>query len=158
MAKKKNGTDSERTDLVSEITGALDGVDLDGLRFIRDQLNVLRYNAEVEKLSENVRVFASERAETVKKRAPYSVSVEQRDGKFFTIVLDDTRVFFNLDEMRTITRICHAAEDARDGADRLYRWFSRERKDLLVDADIASARSAYIANIYTVIKSTFVTK
>ncbi|TVR58582.1 MAG: hypothetical protein EA426_09680 [Spirochaetaceae bacterium] len=158
MAKKKPSTDSERDGLVAEITESLGAVDLDGLRFIRDQLNVLRYNAEVEKLSENAREFASERAETAKNRVPFTVSVEQREGKFFTIVLDDTRVFFNLDEMRTITRICHAADDARDGADRLYRWFSRERKDLLIDADIASARSPYIANIYTVVRNTFVTK
>jgi hypothetical protein len=86
------------------------------------------------------------------------VTVERTEDDFFVIQLDDARVFFNRNEMRELTRICHKAKDEIAGARNLFKWFDRERSDLLADTGISSDRSPYLRNLYELIVNTYKVK
>jgi hypothetical protein len=50
--------------------------------------------------------------------------------------------------MRSLVKICNASEDEFDAARRLYNWFTRERKDLLIDGQISSNTHSSLKSIY----------
>ncbi len=83
------------------------------------------------------------------------VSITRRSETSFLIKVTGTRVFFNRQEMRELTRIAHAAGDAADGARRLHRWFARERSDFLKDTGTARAGDPRLQELWSVIVSTY---
>jgi hypothetical protein len=83
------------------------------------------------------------------------VSVTRRSETSFIITVTGTRVFFNRQEMRDLTRIAHAAGDAADGARRLHRWLSRERSDFLKDTGAARPGDPRLQELWSVITSTY---
>ncbi|MFP4567129.1 MAG: hypothetical protein ACLFNX_11565 [Spirochaetaceae bacterium] len=96
---------------------------------------------------------ASDDAEATPREPP--VSITRRSETSFIITVTGTRVFFNRQEMRELTRIAHAAGDAADGAGRLHRWLARERSDFLKDTGAARAGDPRLAELWSVIVSTY---
>jgi hypothetical protein len=60
--------------------------------------------------------------------------------------------------MRSLVKICHAAEDEIVAARRLYNWFTRERKDLLIDGQIMAGTHPSLKSIYGKLISTYKVK
>ncbi|NBF41317.1 MAG: hypothetical protein GVY14_12970 [Spirochaetes bacterium] len=83
------------------------------------------------------------------------VSITRRSDTSFLISVTGTRVFFNRQEMREMTRIAHAASGAADGARRLHRWLARERSDFLKDTGAGGAGDPRLAELWSVIVSTY---
>jgi hypothetical protein len=83
------------------------------------------------------------------------VSIIRRSETSFLITVTGTRVFFNRQEMREMTRIAHAASDAADGARRLHRWLARERSDFLKDTGAERAGDPRLGELWSVIVSTY---
>ena len=81
--------------------------------------------------------------------------VERGDGKHFFIVVRGFRIYFTLEEMKKLVKICHAAHDASDAKGRLYNWFKRFRSDFLVDGDIGRASNPYLDDLYRKLISTY---
>jgi hypothetical protein len=159
MAKRKatkpQSADS-RTKLVEELTAKLDDIDDEGLQFLNKQADILIYNAKVDELNKKIRqtvrpkAFAGPKAD--------EVSIDRTKDDFFYVEIGGDRVFFNLEEMRAMTRIAHGAEDEDVGARRLHRWFSRERKDFLTDLGIASPTDQRLKRLHQVVVSTYKVK
>ncbi|HKJ86195.1 MAG TPA: hypothetical protein VKA06_08965 [Spirochaetia bacterium] len=149
-----------RADLISKIVEIAEGLEDDGLELLLEQAKTVEYKGKIEKFNRRLNVAAKEAIEArhAASRPDYYVTIEQNEDGFFVIQLDDARVFFNLGEMRELTRICHKAKDEKAGARNLFRWFERERSDLLADAGISSNRSPYLMNLYEEIVSNYKVK
>lgn len=83
--------------------------------------------------------------------------IEGEEGRHFIIVLGAERNFFSRDEMKKIVKLCHAAEDERDGMRRLYTWLDRFRGDVLRNNDISGTADTGLLTIYKKIISTYTT-
>ena len=161
VAKRDNADRQEptqhRTQVLAEIVAIAEGLEDDGLELLLQQAKVVEYKGKIERFNRRLNVAAHEAIEARRAagRPNYHVSVERTEDDFFIIQLDDVRVFFNIGEMRELTRICHKAADASAAARRLFQWFEEERSDLLADAGINSTRSPYLAGIYDIIVTTY---
>jgi hypothetical protein len=60
--------------------------------------------------------------------------------------------------MREITGLCQASRNSADAARRMFRWFEKERGDLLADTGINSAKNPYLIDLYEQVISTYKVK
>lgn len=136
-------------------------VDQEGLIFLINQTRVLIYNRKVEKANRKILEAQVEVTEKKMKKPQRPAAareveiVERGEGKHFFIVVNNFRIYFTLDEMRHLVKICHAADDEVDASQRLYNWFKRIRSDFLVDGGIGSPRNPYLADLYRKLISTY---
>ncbi|MFP4382647.1 MAG: hypothetical protein ACLFSE_01275 [Spirochaetia bacterium] len=156
--KKDEGVEVLRKELF-ELIGRID--DEDGLRTLIRQSAVIIHNREIDRLNKTLKKTGasgpSPRKTVNQKPDPGAVDIEEKDGSFI-IVVNQQRVFFNRQEMRQIAKLCWAADDPKDGAGRLYRWFKRERNDMLQDGMIGSAGHPALTALYTIIRSRYKVK
>jgi hypothetical protein len=156
--KEDSGTQLSRDALISELQKLAGDINEEGLLFLIKQANVLRYNQSAEEYNRKVRTLKSgtKPVGTGVAEKNYSVEVvEKNEGKHFFIVIKGFHIFFTREEMRKIVKICHSAESETDAVLRLYNWFLKNRKDLLVDADIGSPKSPYLGSLYQYLIHTY---
>lgn len=152
--------EGEAAEIVREIVGIAERLDGEGLEQLMRTAHALETKGKIERFNRELNV-AAEKAAQVRRDLTvpeYRVDVEETPDGFFVIQLDQVRVFFNRQELRAITRLCHAARDAPDGARRMFRWFEKERGDFLADAGIDSDRNPYLIALYEVIVTTYTVK
>lgn len=77
-----------------------------------------------------------------------SCDVVEMGGNSFVVVVNRARNFFTLDEMKIMVRICHAAANENEGAERLYKWLKNYRSDVLRDTDINFSMDTALLTIY----------
>jgi hypothetical protein len=156
-----------KKELVQTLHDLVSDLDEGGIQFLINQARILIYNKQVEEINRKVadsktvgqkKKKKTTEAEKVTKKpppAPEVEIVERSDGKHFFIVIRGYRIYFTLDEMKKLVKICHLAGDPADAAHRLYNWFKRFRSDFLVDGGIGSARNPYLYDLYTKLISTY---
>jgi len=152
--------EAEAAEIVTEIVGIAQRIDDAGLQTLLNAARAVDMKGKIEKFNRELNVVAEKASRRRRElNAPeYRVRIERTEDDFFVIQLDTARVFFNRQEMREITRRCHAAKDAPDAARRMYRWFEKERSDLLTDAGINSERNPYLIDLYEQVISTYKVK
>lgn len=165
MGKEKESahgkTPVTKEKLLKEIGGLINQIDMEGLLFLIKQANILIYNQNVEELN---RKMSSLEAQKIKKpqeqkKPGDEAEIEEKpDGENFTIAVQGSRLFFTREEMRSMVKICHASEDEFDAARRLYNWFSRERKDVLIDGRIIVNTHPSLKSVYRKLISTYKVK
>ncbi len=162
MQKKKQSQkkkkSSKREELIKNLTKLTKDIDEEGLIFLTKQANVLLYNMRVEEINKNLNEIEEKNVPQKKEvqRNKYAVGLEEKnDGEHFYIILNNSRVFFIREEMRNLVKICHASNDGRDASQRLYNWFLRNRKDLLVDGGIENGKNPFLANLYEKLVSAY---
>ena len=74
------------------------------------------------------------------------------------MVLNKTRKFLTLEEMRKLVRVCQSCEDAQDASARLYNWLARNRTDILADAEIKNKGVPLLAAMYETLKARYKVK
>ena len=132
--------------------------------FLLNQARVLVYNRRVEQLNEELKgTGAARKAHTAAKGTGASARstedqkepgrkeveiVEKPDSGNFFIVVNNYRILFTRDEMKSLVRICHTAADESDASARLFTWLTRNRKDFLIDGGIASAKNPYLQSLF----------
>jgi hypothetical protein len=168
QSETKGGAEETR----AELEALLEKLGEESLLFLKQQAEILLYSSELEearrKAAEAARnlkhVQRSPRAEdtdaepdeaTAAAEPEPPVSVTRRGETSFFITMTGTRVFFNRQEMRELTRISHKATDAADGARRLHRWFARERSDFLKDTGASRAGDPRLQELWRIIVSTY---
>ncbi|MFP4113148.1 MAG: hypothetical protein ACOCY8_01070 [Spirochaetota bacterium] len=159
-AERAPVTSDRRSKIISEIVSIAEGLEDDGLDLLLEQAKTVEYKGKIEKFNRRLNVAAREAIEARRAagRPNFRVAVERTEDDFFIIQMDDVRVFFNRGEMRELTRLSHKAKGERAGARSLFRWFERERSDLLADAGINSAQSPYLTELHKIIVSTYKVK
>jgi hypothetical protein len=143
-------------------------LDEKSLKFLKDQAQTLLRNLQIEAALRDEQVEAAEAASSRQKGRPASspetappdrgVRIEQTGTLTFNIYVGRARSFFNREELRSLTKIVHAAGGAPEGAKRLYVWFTRERKDFLIDTGIGTARDPSLMELYDFILRTYKVK
>ncbi|MFO7782181.1 MAG: hypothetical protein R6W94_11200 [Spirochaetia bacterium] len=171
MARKKS---SEQGDTRAELEAILDKLGEESLRFLKQQAEILHHNSKLadarRKIIEAAKAAEAANAADAASEEPAArdgenteqaarpeppVSISRRSETSFLINVTGTRVFFNRQEMRELTRIAHAASGAADGARRLHRWLARERSDFLKDTGTERAGDPRLAELWSVIVSTY---
>ena len=152
-------------DSVSLLHELISELDEEGIQFLIHQAQVLQYNKQVKEINKRItqtksrapdkKKAGSESETKSKARHPSVEIVERGEGKHFFIVVRGYRIYFTLEEMKKLVRICHVAGDGPDATQRLYNWFKRFRSDFLVDGDIGSARNPYLDDLYNKLVSTY---
>ena len=152
--------ESEAAEIVKEIVEIAQRIDESGLETLLNAARAVETKGKIERFNRELNVAADKAARRRRElTAPeYRVQIERTQDDFFVIQLDAVRVFFNRQEMREITRRCHAAKDSVDAARRMFRWFEKERSDLLADAGINSERNPYLIDLYEQVIRTYKVK
>jgi len=163
--KSENGkpVNDTRNQLAAEIIEIVEQLDEEGLETLLGAAKAVVTKRKIEIFNRELNLVAGKAAKRRQEasRPEYRVSIERTQDDFFVIQMDQARIFFNIQEMREITGICHSAAGSRAadprsaGAKRLYKWFEKERSDLLADAGIDSERSLYLSELYDLVISTY---
>lgn len=157
MGKKKSAEEG----IIEQISGILARLDVESLVFLKEQADILLYNKSVREKNAQIKETATKKttkAKTYEKSEPSKAPVyfePVKEGKFFNLCIGDARIFMDKSEVRSILKIAMAAGTASEGSQRLYAWFSRERKDVLVDGHIGSSTHQALPMIYRELLETF---
>jgi len=165
--------------LRKELVGLAESIDSEGLRFLINQAQILLHNRQVKKINKELqklsaidqKINKSSRAGDAGKAAgkeagkaagktagiPVSVDIEE-SGSNFILIMKSSRKFLSLKEMRSLVRVCQAAESSSAAGPRLYRWFSRNRTDVLSDGQISGPADPQFRGIYELITDRYTTK
>jgi hypothetical protein len=140
MAGKKSKEDP-RSALTAELTALLPDIDEEGLAFLINQATTLIYNSKVEELNrsrERAEKLSGSSGRAAKKDSAPSVTITRsgRKGGFF-LEIDRVRSILDEDELMDLVRIAHAAEDERDGAQRLFRRIEKDRDEIILDSGLS---------------------
>jgi hypothetical protein len=155
-----------KRELLSQLGAAAKGLDEEGLEFILNQAHVLLYNMQVDKLNERLRKAKSAVQGVRKKTGPETPDfpgpgpgeveiVEKHGSGNFFIVVNNYHILFTREEMRSLVKLCHAAADGKEASVRLFNWFNRNRKDLLIDGGIVSGTHPALESIWRIIVSRY---
>jgi len=153
----------EQKKIIKEITGLLSKLDLNDLSFLKEQASVLEYNRQVRLENEPLKKEAGKREKKTKtvvtggKKIPDDrVRIEQTERpKFFNICVGNTRLFVDIQEIKALYRIASAAGSPEEAGARLYRWFQKERSDMLSEVYIPNGKSPVLMNLYRALMDTF---
>ena len=137
---------------------AIHQMDDDGLVFLLKQADVLRTNANAERIRREIEEYEAEHGIDLAPAAgggepelpPVSLETSS-DGKAYILVMGKARKILTRAELGGIVEVCLKAAD-REGATRaLYAALGRERSDILVDAKISSPVSPMLVSLYATI-------
>ena len=159
----KKTSSSQRDRLEKELKKALKQIDEEGLIFLLKQANVLLHNKKVEELNREIVEYESkkkkgrtENKKIAKAESSAAVAIESSaNGKSFIIILGGVRKIFSLEEMRALVKICHASGTQTESSERLYRWISRNRTDVLSDVKLTPSRDKSLVTLYKLIVKTY---
>lgn len=159
--KTTSKTDSKKSVLLKELRSLIKDIDEEGLFYLIEQANVLKYNMQVDKINNELAKVSSQQKQVTKNKSQ-SVSKEVMitgDAKHddFMLQIGNQRKVLTLDEMRAITKIAHGGT-LLEASGRLYNWFKRERSDILMDCGIRTVKDSVLSDIVTLIKSKYKVK
>lgn len=160
-AKKSVSPEEEQKKIIEkELKGLLKKLDTEGLLYLLKQAQILHHNMQVDKINSHIEETRSKTAKkTVTQKTKTSVAIEEgANGKNFVIALNNTRKFVDLQEMRSIVRICHTDGDAGETINKLYRWFSTQRKDILMDSGVRNAADPVLKKLHQLVLKTYKVK
>ncbi|MBA7519998.1 hypothetical protein ES705_12086 [subsurface metagenome] len=157
--------------LRKELNGLAKSINSEGLRFLINQAHILLHNRQVQKVNKELQTLSAINQKAKKssgagaagkaagKTAGISVSVDiEESGSNFILVMRASRKFLALKEMRSLVRVCQAAESSSAAGPRLYRWFSKNRTDILTDGQISGPVDPQLRGIYELIAARYTTK
>jgi len=161
-ALKKIQKETQKDRLIKELNKLLPGVDEEGLIFLLKQANVLLHNLQVDKINREIVQLdkkkktgaASAGASAVEEDVAVSID-ESSDKKFFHLTLGGTRKTMTLGEIREIVRACYEPKSKSEALNRIFGWLSRERGDILMDAQIGNSRSPLLNKLFYAIRSKY---
>lgn len=143
----------------------MEQIDTDGLNFLKEQAAVLIYNQKISQKNRELTRKAEKEEKAVSKKAVDNkkkkedqprVYIEQlNNGKFFNIRIKNHKLFMDLQEIKSLYKIARAAESPETAARRLYKWFQKERSDVLSEGGIADPSNLLLLEIYRELLETF---
>ncbi|RKX88130.1 MAG: hypothetical protein DRP59_12485 [Spirochaetes bacterium] len=143
--KSKQENDDPRKELRKELRSLIKDIPEEGLLFLIKQANTILYNMRVEELN---------RARE-KLNKDDGVSIERSSfGRSFILVMAGNRKIMGEDELTKVVRIVFKAEDQKEGAERLFTWFKRNRDDVLLDGRLKKGDPVF-TNLFIYIKEHF---
>ena len=150
----KEPLSAEKKNLLEEVKILMEDINENGLKFLKRQAEVLLYNMKVEQVNTEIQKLTLDKSKTPKGAAEKNKDkmsmeiIDSDSGGSFIFVINKTRKFFTLDEMKKIVKICRSANDQKEASASLYSWFLNNRGDALYDIGINSANDPALGVIY----------
>ncbi|MCU0821814.1 MAG: hypothetical protein MUC95_04985 [Spirochaetes bacterium] len=161
---KKEAHSDEKKKLITDLTALMEGINESGLKFLIRQAEVLIYNMKIEQVNSEIQKLSIDRSKSPrsaidknKDRAAMEI-IESDNGSSFIFVINKTRKFFTLDEMKKIVKICKSADGEKDACSMLYAWFLNNRGDALYDISIRNAGDPSLVAIYNYVINKYTVK
>jgi hypothetical protein len=173
MGKKKTSTPkkiSQKEKLQKELTKLIKDIDEEGLLFLIQQANTIRYNMQVDELNQRAdeikeemsKINKSKNKKTKSKKEIISdldVSVEKGSfDKNYILVIENTRKLITDKEMLNLVKVCHSVNNEAEGARRVYNWLLKFRDDVLLDVGIGQNNFIKLKSVYHCLRNTFAIK
>ncbi len=151
------GLSEQQRKLIEKIEEALPELDVETLALVLRNTQVAIYNRQMEDTRRQVEEAqrAVEQGRVPGQEQAPGVDIEQISDQSFVIVYGPERIFFNRAELREIARVCWAAENGKNGANRLFRWFERERRDFLLDTGVDSPSDPGLSELWSLVRSRY---
>lgn len=153
---------SQRDRLEKELKDLLGRIDAEGLIFLIQQAQVLLHNLQVERLNREIEELQrdgagpAETAAAGRPAARPAVSIEEDPaGQFFHLEVGGQRSTLTTAEMREIVRFCYEPETKSEALQALYLWFTRERKDILLNAGIRAPQHPFFQALFDAARQRF---
>ncbi len=160
-AKKKDSPKDELLTLLKEL-------DNEEITWLVTQARTMIYNHKVTEVNKAARSLVEAKNRTVKaqkktkgsskKASAPKIDIEQAgNSNNFNIIVGTARLFLNLTELKSLVKIANANKSAKTGANGLYRWMTRERHDMINDANLTGPGDPRLAAIYNILKDRYTT-
>lgn len=161
--KKTAGKSPAANKEKGELITLLDQLNREEINWLITQAKTMVYNQKVDEVNKAAHVLLESKKRSGSKKskskptpAPDAVDIVQAGGpKNFNILLGNTRLFLNLNELKSMVKIAEAANNPGDGAGRLFRWCRRERNDILIDGGIAGPSDPRLRLIFKILKDRY---
>ena len=145
-----------------ELLALLDDLGDEEVAWLVTQARTMVYNHKVDEVNQAARDLADSRRKSAgtgdrkAAPAPTAVDIVQSGGpKTFNIVMGQAHLFINLAELKALVKIAQSAEDAGDGAGRLYRWCDRERRDIINDGGLSGPKDPRLAQLHQILRDRY---
>ncbi len=152
---------AEKKKLIARLDSLMMTLQEEDLRFLISQAEILDHNRKVqERMAAGEESSGMNPEDFLLKKPDRSVAdiIEGEGSNHFIIAGAGVRKFFDIQEMRKLVKICHAASDKKDGSSRLYHWFDKNRRDYVNDAEISGPGDPLLGAIYEKIIKTYTVK
>ena len=146
---------SENGKLRKQLSALTKTINTEGLLFLIEQANIIKYNAEVEKANNSAVTSKTKRTETkvsIKSADDFVIEAE-KDKSNFIFIMRNSRKFLTRDEMRSVVKISSEKRSAN-----LYRYFLKERSDILKDCSIKSQNDPILKKMIEIISTKYKSK
>lgn len=161
--KPISGKSAEQFPERKELVTLLEQLSREEISWLITQSKTMIYNHKVDEVNTAAKDLQESRKKAaIPKKVPKSspgketVDIVQAGGpKNFNILMGNARLFINLNELKALVKIAEAANDAGDGAGRLYRWFHKERNDILIDGSITGPADPRLFLVYKIIRERY---
>ncbi|MFP4644951.1 MAG: hypothetical protein ACLFM0_11400 [Spirochaetales bacterium] len=149
-------SDAQRK-LIATIEDALPKLNEESLALIVRNCQVALYNDEMERSREAVMEAqaAVEQGRVPGEASKPAVDIEQVSDQSFVVIFGSERIFFTREELRQLTKMCWATNNAAEGARSMFRWMERERRDFLLDSGVDSPSDPGLQELWSVIRSRY---
>ncbi|MCL2411898.1 MAG: hypothetical protein FWC97_09690 [Treponema sp.] len=167
MAKAKAAAKktSELDNLQKELKSLIPKLDEEGLAFLVKQAHIHLYNMQVDVLNETMIKDAQRKkasAAKTKTKAPKNekpkiagFSNVKMSGSGCHILYENQWISFTNSEITSMVKIAFGKDSDLEIRGRIYAWFYRERRDVLLTAAIANKFDEKLTSLITLLKSNF---
>ncbi len=159
---EKNGS-FQFTKLQNELIKLIKDIDEEGILFLIEQANVIKYNMQVDMINKEKQKLMSESKKVSGDSTDNSTYTDieiipGEENKNFIVRLGTARKFLSRPDFKSIVTIAQSQDGIGDTAKRLFRWLEKERKDFLIDCNIRNAANPLLIEFIKVIKSKYKVK
>jgi hypothetical protein len=147
---------SEKEDLLKELKGILPRLNEEGLAFLIEQAQIHLYNMQVDELNNAVSRTQAISSKKTQKKTVREFRIEAAgDRSSYYVVYNGQWIMFTDEEMLQMVKIVSVKDAQNELAERLYRWFERERTDVFGVIPIENQFDKELFNLLDLIKKTF---
>lgn len=157
-AGKKKAVSSQKTKLQNELKKIIKDINEEGLLFLIEQANVIKYNMQIEKINK-LQASQPKQNSFSKTTANYKITIKAEDNnQNFIVTLGTEKKFFSREDFRGMVLVCQSKDPIVEVSKRLYGWLDRERRDILIDLGINSTSHQLLKNLIKEVKSKYKAK
>jgi Ni,Fe-hydrogenase III component G len=156
QTSRKTPENTKKEALVKELKGLLSKLDEEGLNFLIEQAQIHIYNMHIDEINQYSSLTNEKSSQKTQKKPTKELRIEAAgDKSSYYIVYNGQWIMFTDEEMLQIVKIVSVKDSKEELADRLYRWFERERTDIFGVIPIENQFDEELFKLISLIKKTF---
>ena len=152
----KPDRNGNKEQLLKELRGLLPRLDEDGLVLLIEQAQIHLYNMQVDEFNNTVARTRGISGKKESQKQEKGLRIEAGgDKSSYYIVYNGQWLMFTDTEMLALVKIVSTKDPDEDLAERLYRWFERERMDIFEVIPIENRFDPELFKVLELIRKTF---